>query len=68
MTVHEDEMHYNEPRARNERRIIQISAHAGDSDDYSAVYALCDDGTLWKRASGHAEAYWKQIDNVPDKD
>lgn len=56
------------------RRIIQIAAmpagHATQTPDrgesnVAALYALCDDGSLWAFGEKHP---WKQISGVPQDD
>ena len=53
------------------RRPIQITAvPAFETADASmficdAIYALCDDGTVWVMASPQVSAEWKELPAVP---
>ena len=49
------------------RKIIQITATPDTDDYYAQIYALCDDGTVWRKTinpSGE-DGKWKPIENVP---
>lgn len=53
------------------RRIVQIAAAGGwMSPDYgnvpNALYALCDDGTLW--VQWYAGAEWESVRGIPHPD
>ena len=43
------------------RKIIQISAIPETQNEYSTIYALCGDGTLWY----HVKDGWEQLPDVP---
>jgi hypothetical protein len=47
------------------RKIVQITAAtAGDGgEQWSVVYALCDDGTVWWKSSPSGR--WEQIRDIP---
>jgi hypothetical protein len=48
------------------RRAIQITAVPETDDRHAMLYALCNDGTIWKmafRPATHPE--WAQLPNVP---
>lgn len=49
------------------RKIIQICARPEGSDTYAALFALCDDGSLWGTfASGVSwEKGWQRMDPIP---
>jgi hypothetical protein len=53
------------------RKIIQVATLAGTPDipyktgQPAAIYALCDDGTLWAMNVGNA---WARVVSIPDTD
>jgi hypothetical protein len=49
------------------RKIIQITT-IGHADSYEVVYALCDDGSVWRlfvTSSGIGD--WHRIQEIPQK-
>lgn len=57
------------------RRIIQITASAWASDvakedggSSSLLFALCDDGTLWRRDAERGNGAWVELPGVPGSD
>lgn len=50
-------------RSAKPRRIVQISTARNDLAGFTTLYALCNDGTLWRMTSGFNE--WQQIEGVP---
>ena len=49
------------------RKIIQIAATPDTTDYYSELYALCDDGTVWRKTirPSDEDTKWKHIEDVP---
>jgi hypothetical protein len=57
------------------RRIIQIASCAWASDvttedggAASWLFALCDDGTLWRRDAERLNTQWTEVAGVPGSD
>lgn len=49
---------------KTKRKIIQVSV-APESDHYpELIYALCNDGTIWKLDIKYGDG-WIEIENVP---
>lgn len=51
------------------RKVIQIACQAPAMNDndgfcYSALFALCDDGSIWK-LSGREFSRWERVESVP---
>lgn len=48
------------------RKIIQIQTLVlnDDDEDEVCIYALCDDGSLWRRWDG---GKWKRVDEIPQE-
>jgi hypothetical protein len=47
------------------RKVIQIAASAGTLQ-YNTLYALCDDGTLWRqRVNSGGDGEWEKMRGVP---
>lgn len=47
------------------RKIIQISSmldRIGPTTYRAYLFALCDDGTLWRQADGND---WQQVESIP---
>ena len=42
------------------RKVIQIAIEQNTENDYGALYALCDDGSLWQKVF-KAGADWDEI-------
>lgn len=52
-----------------ERHIIQICAISETAQGYQAIYALCNDGTLWVRYSFNREIKgWIRVERIPQDD
>jgi len=50
------------------RKIIQIVATPETKQEIGALFALCDDGSVWIRVFIN-QAKWKRIEDIPqDKD
>jgi len=49
------------------RKIVQITSSAAVEDNnYSNIlFALCDDGTVWKKETAGSYDSWEAIENVP---
>ena len=52
------------PVSEMHRKIIQIATDAHPQAD-GGIYALCDDGTVWKLNYLGKTAEWRQIEPVP---
>ena len=51
-----------------ERHIIQICAVPETAQGYEAVYALCNDGSLWTYQTFRDQPLgWKQIEPIPQE-
>jgi hypothetical protein len=51
------------------RKVIQICVEPSTEDDYGALYALCEDGSIWRKYKiGHptGEESWCPIEDVPE--
>jgi hypothetical protein len=46
-----------------ERKVIQISA--GPDDDDTLIYAVCDDGSVWKLIRDQYRYIWKDLPDIP---
>lgn len=53
--------------ATTRRDIIQIAVSAGDNDNPDIIYALANDGTVWKRVihTYKAANMWEVIEPIP---
>jgi hypothetical protein len=50
---------------KTERKVIQITASLM-SQGMHVVYALCDDGSMWKRVTdSDNESEWQRIEDIP---
>lgn len=49
------------------RKIIQIASASETADRYAQIYALCDDGTVWRMVAREPESAcaWAPLPNVP---
>jgi len=51
------------PKGINMRKVIQITISAGDN--WTEVYALCNDGTIWSEATPSNEFIWTKLPPIP---
>lgn len=49
-------------------KIIQIAAVPDTKDSAGALYALCDDGTVWIRIDSFEPPKWVRIEPIPAQD
>lgn len=51
------------------RKVIQIAGSSETVDRFASLFALCDDGTIWRMVVHHAdyntEDYWAQMKEIP---
>lgn len=50
-----------------ERKIVQLSTHPETKLELGVMYALCDDGSVW-RMFLDGEGRWQQLPSIPQSD
>lgn len=52
--------------AENQRKVVQIAATANHSGN-DILYALANDGTLWRMAPQLIDSDWRRIKDIPNE-
>jgi hypothetical protein len=48
------------------RKPINIAVRPGGDNYYDLIYAVCDDGTVWRKyMDAHKDYEWERISNIP---
>ena len=50
------------------RKIVQIAAKSGDQAEGDKIYALCDDGSLWRKNDYPDGGEWCAVEPIPQPD
>jgi hypothetical protein len=52
------------PTTIKRRKVIQLTSQPGTSLTHPMLFALCDDGTMWARATAGSNQQWEQLRDV----